>query len=123
MRILDSLIEAFRDIIGEMKEPIGEIKERIEERKREHLAKRLDQQVASAGEARDWRHSIVDLIKTAKEIFPKAQLDYSRVGLKQLAGELGYKGDYTGTAEQNIWMHDELLKRLADHNICLPPRV
>lgn len=113
MRILEGLITALRDIVADVKEHIGEIKDRIDERRNETLAERLDKKA----NGRNWRESIIDLLDTVG-------MDSSRGARRLLAIELGYKGEYTGTEEQNIWLHGEVLKRLAapPHFICLPAR-
>ena len=54
----------------------------------------------------DWRRSIVDLMKLL-------QLDSSLNARKELAQELGYKGALTGSAEMNVWLHDQVMQKLA----------
>ena len=63
-----------------------------------------------AGEHRekfDWRHSIVDLMKTLK-------LDSSLHARRELAKELGYTGKLDGSAKMNIWLHKEVMTKLAE---------
>ena len=55
----------------------------------------------------DWRHSIVDLMKTLK-------LDSSLHARRELAKELGYTGRLDGSAKMNIWLHKEVLTKLAE---------
>ena len=55
----------------------------------------------------DWRHSIVDLMKLLK-------LDSSLHARKELAKELGYTGKLDGSAKMNIWLHKEVLTKLAE---------
>ena len=55
----------------------------------------------------NWRESIVDLMKLLK-------LDSSLGARKQLAQELGYKGALDGSAEMNIWLHQQVMTRLAE---------
>src|SRR4029453_17168268 len=56
----------------------------------------------------DWRKSIVDLMKLVG-------MD-SRLGArKQLATELHYTGDQNDSASMNIWLHKEVLKKLAEN--------
>ncbi len=71
----------------------------------EEKAAELDKMAASAGEKLDWRHSIVDLLKLTHQ-------DSSVVARRKLANELGYKGAYIGTAEQNIWLHQQVMDHL-----------
>ena len=54
----------------------------------------------------DWRRSIVDLMKLLK-------LDSSFNARKQLAKELGYTGDSDDSASMNIWLHKQVMQKLA----------
>jgi hypothetical protein len=54
----------------------------------------------------DWKHSIVDLMKLVG-------MDSSFSARKQLASELHYTGDPNDSASMNIWLHQEVLKKLA----------
>lgn len=54
----------------------------------------------------NWRTSIVDLMKLVG-------LDASFANRKELAGEMGDR-DYSGTAEENLWMHKQVMTRLAN---------
>jgi 3-oxoacyl-ACP reductase-like protein len=63
--------------------------------------------VAAQDEKLDWRQSIVDLMKALK-------LDSSLVARKQLAQELGYTGALDGSAEMNIWLHRQVMTKLAE---------
>ena len=54
----------------------------------------------------NWRTSIVDLMKLL-------DIDSSLDNRKELATELGYSGDKDGSAEMNIWLHREVMRRLA----------
>jgi hypothetical protein len=54
----------------------------------------------------DWRKSIVDLMKLL-------QLDSSLGARKTLAKELGYTGDTNDSATMNIWLHKQVLAKLA----------
>ena len=54
----------------------------------------------------DWRHSIVDLMKLLS-------LDSSLTARKELAGELGYTGDTNDSASMNIWLHKQVMAKLA----------
>jgi hypothetical protein len=55
----------------------------------------------------DWRKSIVDLMKLLK-------LDSSLGARKQLAKELGYTGALNGSAEMNVWLHKQVMTKLAE---------
>ncbi len=54
----------------------------------------------------NWRQSIVDLMKLLK-------LDSSLNARKQLAQELGYTGALDGSAEMNVWLHEQVMLKLA----------
>ena len=60
-----------------------------------------------ADEDYNWKQSIVDLMKLLK-------LDSSLSARKQLAQELGYKGALDGSAEMNIWLHQQVMTKLAE---------
>ena len=55
----------------------------------------------------DWRKSIVDLMKLLK-------LDSGLAARKQLAQELGYSGTLDGSAEMNVWLHKQVMTKLAE---------
>ena len=61
----------------------------------------------------NWQQSIVDLMKLLK-------LDSSFAARKQLAQELGYKGNLDGSAEMNIWLHKEVMTKLAESGGVVP---
>ena len=64
----------------------------------------------------NWKESIVDLMKLLK-------LDSSLNARKQLAQELGYKGALNGSAEMNIWLHKQVMTKLAANGGKLPPEI
>jgi hypothetical protein len=55
----------------------------------------------------DWKRSIVDLMKLLK-------LDSSLSARRELAQELGYKGSLDGSAEMNVWLHKQVMTKLAE---------
>src|SRR6266446_8345959 len=61
----------------------------------------------------NWQQSIVDLMKLLK-------LDSSLSARKQLAQELAYKGSLDGSAEMNIWLHKQLMTKLAESGGVVP---
>jgi len=61
----------------------------------------------------DWQRSIVDLMKLL-------QLDSGLSARKQLAQELGYKGNLDGSAEMNIWLHKQVMIKLAESGGVVP---
>ena len=61
----------------------------------------------------DWRHSIVDLMKLLK-------LDSSLTARKELAKELHYTGNTKDTAAMNIWLHRQVMIKLAENGGKVP---
>jgi 3-oxoacyl-ACP reductase-like protein len=74
---------------------------------RSELEALIARTVAAQDEKLDWRQSIVDLMKALK-------LDSSLPARKQLAQELGYTGALDGSAEMNIWLHRQVMTKLAE---------
>jgi hypothetical protein len=68
----------------------------------------LDKAVAAKGEKLEWRTSIVDLMKAL-------DIDSSLTARKELAHELGYTGDTNDSASMNIWLHKQVMSKLAEH--------
>lgn len=54
----------------------------------------------------NWRSSIVDLLKLLN-------LDSSLQSRKELAHELDFKGDTNDSASMNIWLHRQVMNKLA----------
>jgi hypothetical protein len=48
------------------------------------------------------------------------KLDSSLDARKQLAQELGYTGALTGSADMNIWLHKEVMTKLAESGGVVP---
>lgn len=66
----------------------------------------LNQMAANNPEKLDWKHSIVDLMKLVG-------MDSSLPARKELADELEYSGDKGDSAAMNMWLHKEVMRRLA----------
>ena len=66
----------------------------------------LTKLAAANKEKLDWRKSIVDLMKLLN-------LDSSIGARKELAKELNYTGDTNDSATMNVWLHKEVMKKLA----------
>jgi len=64
-------------------------------------------------EKRDWRKSIVDLMKLLK-------LDSSLSARRELAKELHYTGDTNDSAAMNIWLHKQVMVKLAENGGKVP---
>lgn len=76
----------------------------------------LTQLAAKQGQKLNWRTSIVDLMKLVG-------LDPSLENRKELARELGYKGDTSDSAAMNIWLHKQVMTQLATHGGKVPPEL
>ncbi|KAA2214938.1 DUF3597 domain-containing protein [Teichococcus oryzae] len=61
----------------------------------------------------NWRQSIVDLMKLLG-------LDSSLDNRKELARELGYSGDMNDSASMNIWLHKQVMNKLAENGGQVP---
>ena len=61
----------------------------------------------------NWRTSIVDLMKLVG-------LESSLAERKELADELGYTGDKSDSASMNIWLHKQVMQKIADNGGQLP---
>jgi len=61
----------------------------------------------------NWRTSIVDLMKLVG-------MDSSLAQRKELAQELGYTGSLQDSASMNIWLHKQVLRKLADNGGKIP---
>ena len=64
----------------------------------------------------DWRKSIVDLMKLVG-------MDSSLGARKQLAAELDYTGDMNDSASMNVWLHKQVLVKLAENGGKVPPEL
>ena len=71
---------------------------------------------SKSGQNLNWRESIVDLMKLLG-------LDSSLTARKELAEELGYTGERNGSAEMNLWLHREVMKRVAQNGGKVPPEL
>jgi len=76
----------------------------------------VDKAAASTGEKLAWRTSIVDLMKAL-------DLDSSLAARKELAKELKYTGNTNDTAAMNVWLHKEVMMKLAANGGKLPADV
>ena len=75
----------------------------------------LDKAVAAKGEKLEWKTSIVDLMKAL-------EIDSSFTARKELAKELGYTGDNNDSATMNVWLHKQVMAKLAANGGKLPAR-
>jgi hypothetical protein len=61
----------------------------------------------------DWKHSIVDMMKLL-------DMDSSLSARKELASELHYSGDMNDSASMNIWLHKQVMQKLAENGGKVP---
>lgn len=61
----------------------------------------------------NWRTSIVDLMKLVG-------MESSLAERRELAQELGYTGSTADTASMNIWLHKQVLRKLAENGGKVP---
>jgi hypothetical protein len=73
----------------------------------------LDGLAAKNQQKLDWRHSIVDMMKLL-------DLDSSLNARKELAAELHYTGDTSDSASMNIWLHKQVMQKLAENGGRVP---
>ena len=76
----------------------------------------LDKAVAAKHEKLEWRTSIVDMMKAL-------DIDSSLAARKELAKELGYTGDTNDSASMNVWLHKQVVAKLAANGGKLPPEI
>ena len=68
---------------------------------------------ANNGQGLNWQQSIVDLLKLL-------DLDSSLAARKELAGELHYSGDTNDSATMNVWLHKQVMQKLAENGGKVP---
>jgi Domain of unknown function (DUF3597) len=73
----------------------------------------MDKLASQSKEKLDWRKSIVDLMKLLN-------LDSSLGARKHLAEELHYSGSMSDTASMNIWLHKQVMNKLAENGGKVP---
>ena len=61
----------------------------------------------------NWRYSIVDLMSMLG-------IDNSLAQRKALAKELGYTGDMNNSATMNVWLHKQVMQKLAENGGKVP---
>jgi hypothetical protein len=77
------------------------------------IAAVLDKRDEDSDEDLDWRVSIVDLMKLLS-------LDSSLKSRKALAQELHYSGDMGDSATMNVWLHKQVMTKLAENGGIVP---
>jgi hypothetical protein len=80
------------------------------------VAAMLDAKATKLGHKVNWRESIVDLMSLVG-------IDNSLSERRALARELGYTGDLNDTAPMNIWLHKQVMRKLAENGGKVPPEL
>ena len=73
----------------------------------------LDKMASENKQKLDWKHSIVDLMKLVG-------MESSLSARRELAADLDYSGDTNDTATMNMWLHKEVMKKLAENGGKVP---
>jgi hypothetical protein len=73
----------------------------------------LESKAAQFSHKVNWRTSIVDLMALVG-------IDNSLAERRALARELGYTGDLNDTAPMNIWLHKQVMRKLAENGGKVP---
>jgi hypothetical protein len=73
----------------------------------------LDGLASKNSQKLDWKHSIVDMMKLL-------DMDSSLSARKELASELHYSGDTNDSAAMNIWLHKQVMQKLAENGGKIP---
>lgn len=73
----------------------------------------LDELASTNREKLDWKHSIVDLMKLVG-------MDSSLTARKELADDLKYTDDKNDSAKMNVWLHQEVMRKLAENGGKVP---
>ena len=77
------------------------------------VAARLDEMKAASSQTLNWRESIVDLMKLVG-------IDSDLANRRALAQELGYTGDANDSAKMNVWLHKQVMQKLAENGGTVP---
>jgi 3-oxoacyl-ACP reductase-like protein len=83
---------------------------------RPELEELIKKTASAQQEDLNWRESIIDLMKLFK-------LDSSLGARKELAKELGYTGALDGSAEMNVWLHRQVMIKLAETGGKVPEKL
>jgi Domain of unknown function (DUF3597) len=73
----------------------------------------MDKLARQSKEKLDWRRSIVDMMKLLN-------LDSSMSARKHLAEELHYTGNMNDSASMNVWLHKQVMIKLAENGGKVP---
>jgi hypothetical protein len=79
--------------------------------------KQVEAQIAklalNSDERHNWQTSVIDLLKLL-------DVDSSLEARAQLAKELGHRGKFTGSDDDNEWLHDAVMEKLAETGGTVP---
>lgn len=76
----------------------------------------LNKLAAENKETLDWKQSIVDLMKLVG-------MESSVSARRELAADLRYTGDTNDLATMNVWLHKEVMRKLAANGGTVPPEL
>jgi hypothetical protein len=77
------------------------------------IAHTLDALADKADQRLDWRHSVVDLMKLL-------DMDSGLDARRELAEELHWPGDPSAAGAMNVWLHKEIMRRVAENGGKVP---
>ena len=87
-------------------------------------ARLLRREAPSIGLTRDFViYDSSDQIAVVKQAMKALDIDSSFSARKELAKELGYTGDSNDSASMNIWLHKQVMTKLAANGGKLPPEI
>jgi len=73
----------------------------------------LSEMAAASNQKLNWRTSIVDLMKLLG-------MESSLTERRELADELGFTGDKQDTATMNMWLHKQVMRKVAENGGTVP---
>ncbi len=77
------------------------------------VAATLESMAKGSSQKLNWRSSIVDLMKLLG-------IDSDMTNRRALASELGYTGDLNDSATMNVWLHKQVMQKLAENGGNVP---
>jgi hypothetical protein len=114
MSIFGSILSAiFSHDTASVTPPVGSTAETITAHPPVDVQAVLGDMAARRGDKLNWKVSIVDLMTLLG-------LDSSLYARRTLAGELHYTGDTNDSAAMNIWLHKQVMLKLAENGGVLP---
>jgi hypothetical protein len=118
MKILDAIVGGIARILhpGKPREWFENVKFPTD-LSTDEVAAALDKAAAANPQFKNWRISVVDLMKLSHPDDPDGAS--SKANRKQLAAELGSPG-YDGDADDNRWLHSQVFKAIQQRGIPMP---